>query len=129
MRVTKLIKEYVMEEVHAKYQKQIDKVIEESVSTQKEREFNEEIKAMRELWEQDYINLMEKYGIVGSFEGLEHVRVNYCGCGLHHKDIDENRKEVRKLKRQEQDAIQKILLNLELGGATLNELNEMIANA
>lgn len=27
------------------------------------------------------------------------------------------------------EAIQKILLNLELDGATLNELNEMIANA
>lgn len=129
MRVTKLIKEYVMEEVHAKYQKQIDKVIEEAVSTQKEREFNEEVDAMRELWEQNYIDLMKKYGIVGSFEGLEYVRVSRCGCGLHHKDIDENRKEVRKLKRQEQDAIQRILLNLELGGATLNELNEMIANA
>lgn len=129
MRVTKLIKEYVMEEVHAKYQKQIDKAIAEAISTQKEREFNEEVEAMRELWEQNFTDLMRKYDIVDCFEGREHVRTSSCSCNLHHKDIDKNEKEVRKLKRQEVEAIQKILLNLELGGATLNELNEMIANA
>lgn len=129
MRVTKLIKEYVTEEVHAKYQKQIDKVIAEAISTQKEQEFNEKAEALRKLWEQDFINLMKDYDIVGRFEELEYVRISRCGRSLCHKDIDKNEKEVRKLKRQEVEAIQKILLNLELGGATLKELNEMIANA
>lgn len=129
MRVTKVMREYIAEEVSKKFQKMIEETKANSISTKKEQEFNNRVNELRERWEKEFSDLMEEYDIVACWQGRDHVRVDNCGCNLRHEKGENLDQTIRKLKERERIAIQQIQLQLELNGASLLELNNLIDNA
>lgn len=129
MRVTKVMREYIAEEVNKKFQKMIEETKANSISTKKEQEFNNRVNELRERWEKEFSDLMEEYDIVACWQGRDHVRVDNCGCNLRHEKGENLDQTIRKLKERERIAIQQIQLQLELNGASLLELNNLIDNA
>lgn len=135
MKVTKIIREYVEREVHNKFapkRKRIDDALEES------RKIEDEMKASIKLAMEEFepvinnrrIEIARKYG----FELIPDynytvwkpaVSINYISYDLINDEKDRLLKEKANLHQQELDAIDSVLITLELG-ATRSELNAIL---
>lgn len=128
-RVTKTVKEYIVREVSKKYDTKIEDLRNNHPATIETKEFEKAIQEIAKTANTKAQEYLAKYHITNMY-GRELID-SFGSNAYHfrHEQENELRNKISELQDARAKAIENILLNLELGGATLNELNEMIANA
>lgn len=124
MRVTGVIKDYITREVTKKYQEKLD-----SIPNDYQEDYDMMISEIETLVDETNIKarqIAEKYGM------LEEKDYKIIGYNSYHLG-DSKRKNKRwvlerKLKKESDDKIAQIILDLELGETTKKELNDVLAN-
>lgn len=129
MKVTKLIREYVEEEVGKVYNAKVNPYSEQAeLDRQKIKEFGDELRNKQkemieqfisetELFESTWSSGMRPYQIRTSTPSFSHL---YTRAMFDEKEWNEENNQAKKAK------VREIIISLELG-ATKNELNAMIA--
>lgn len=126
MRVTKVIRDYVEREVSAKFDAQL-KDLGKDYSEQRQK-FSDEADELKTRWGEELNSLAATYGLslTTSHFGF---RCPVCVDTSVYRD-DEKDKEIQKTRRElearRRDAIEEILLNLELGETTKADLRSAI---
>lgn len=129
MRVTKTVKEYIVREVSKKYDTKIEDLRNNHPATIEKKEFEKAVQEIAKTANAKAQEYLAKYHITNMF-GKE--LIDSFGSNTYHfrhEQENELHNKISELQNARAKTIENILLNLELGGATLNELNEMIADA
>lgn len=129
MRVTKIVKEYIIKEVSKKYDTKIKDLRNNHPATIETKEFEKAIQEIAKTANAEAQEYLTKYHIINKYGKALIEGFGSSSYHFRHDQEDELRSKINELQDARAKAIENILLNLELGGATLNELNEMIANA
>ena len=124
MRVTGVIKDYITREVTKKCQEKLD-----SIPNDYQEDYDKMISEIKALVDETNIKarqIAEKYGM------LKEKNCNIIDYHTYHLG-DNTRSDKRyalerKLKKERDDKIAQIILDLELGETTKKELNDVLAN-
>lgn len=124
MRVTKVIKDYITREVNKKYQEKID-----SIPNDYQKDFDKMIDEIQLLVDETNIKarqIAEKYGM------LQEKNYNIIDYHTYRLGDDIRRDKMynlkQELRKEKEDKIAQIILDLELGETTKKELNEVLSN-
>ena len=124
MRVTGVIKDYITREVNKKYQEKLD-----SIPNDYQEDYDKMIDEIEALVDETNIKarqIAEKYGM------LEEKNYNIIDYHTYRLGDDTRRSKryalVNELKKERDDKIAQIILDLELGETTKKELNDVLAN-
>lgn len=124
MRVTKIIREYVEKAVNAKYSAVLSAVGQEYKKEQDE--LNEKLKAIAIAADLEAQKVLASYPGYKTRNGGDHVVISFYTASNTDKQ-NATGAEYSRLRKEKDDKIQDILVNLELG-ATKTELDEMLKN-
>lgn len=124
MRVTEVIKDYIIREVNKKYQEKLD-----SIPNDYQEDYDKMIDEIEVLVDETNVKarqIAEKYGML---EKKDYDIINYHTYYL----VDNTRKNkrcalVNNLKKERDNKIAQIVFDLELGETTKKELNDVLAN-
>ena len=124
MRVTGVIKDYITREVTKKYQEKLD-----AIPNDYQEDYDKMIGEIEALVDETNIKarqIAEKYGM------LEEKNYNIIDYHTYRLGDDTRRSKrydlEKKLKKECDDKITQIILDLELGETTKKELNDVLAN-
>lgn len=124
MRVTGVIKDYITREVTKKYQEKLD-----SIPNDYQEDYDKMIDEIKALVNETNVKarqIAEKYGM------LQRKDAEIIDCRLYYLGDDTRRgkryKLERELRKERDDKIAQIILDLELGETTKKELNDVLAN-
>lgn len=124
MRVTGVIKDYITREVNKKYQEKLD-----SIPNDYQEDYDKMISEIKALVDETNIKarqIAEKYGML---EEKNYNIIDYNTYRLGDSERSDKRYAlVNKLKKERDDKIAQIILDLELGETTKKELNDVLAN-
>ena len=124
MRVTGVIKDYITREVNKKYQEKLD-----SIPNDYQEDYNKMISEIEALVNETNIKarqIAEKYGML---EEKNYNIIDYHTYRLGDNTRSDKRYALeRELKKERDDKIAQIILDLELGETTKKELNDVLAN-
>lgn len=124
MRVTGVIKDYITREVNKKYQEKLD-----SIPNDYQEDYDKMISEIKALVDETNIKarqIAEKYGML---EEKNYKIIDYNTYRLRDSERSDKRYAlVNKLKKERDDKIAQIILDLELGETTKKELNDVLAN-
>ena len=125
MKITKLIKDYIVDEIHHKYYEACEKVEREYNITQ--QAYRDEIKRLEEETIEKAKEIAAKYDLKypeNMYSPI--VKVNSSAINAEKYKIMQDKKS--KLSKQKDEAIKEILIGLELGDTTKAELAEALNN-
>ena len=124
MRVTGVIKDYITREVNEKYQEKLD-----SIPNDYKEDYDKMISEIKTLVDETNVKarqIAEKYGML---EEKNYNIIDYHTYRLGDSERSDKRYAlVNKLKKERDDKIAQIILDLELGETTKKELNDVLAN-
>ena len=124
MRVTGVIKDYITREVNKKYQEKLD-----SIPNDYQEDYDKMIDEIETLVDETNVKarqIAEKYGML---KEKNYKIINYSTYRLGDSArIDKRYALVNELKKERDDKIAQIILDLELGETTKKELNDVLAN-
>ena len=124
MRVTGVIKDYITREVTKKYQEKLD-----SIPNDYQEDYDKMIDEIEALVDETNVKarqIAEKYGML---EEKNYNIIDYHTYRLGDSERSDKRYAlVNKLKKERDDKIAQIILDLELGETTKKELNDVLAN-
>ena len=124
MRVTGVIKDYITREVTKKYREKLD-----SIPNDYQEDYNKMISEIEALVNETNIKarqIAEKYGML---EEKNYNIIDYHTYRLGDNTRSDKRYALeRELKKERDDKIAQIILDLELGETTKKELNDVLAN-
>lgn len=124
MRVTKIIKEYIEREVNAKYQEKLD-----SIPNDYKEDYDKMIKELENLVYDCNDKAREIANKYGMLRERDYDIIDYHTYHLGDPTREEKRNElIRNLRRERDNKIAQIVLDLELGETTKKELNDVLAN-
>ena len=124
MRVTGVIKDYITREVNKKYQEKLD-----SIPNDYQEDYDKMISEIKALVDETNIKarqIAEKYGMLKE-KNYEIIDYNTYRLGDSERS-DKRYALVNELKKERDDKITQIILDLELGETTKKELNDVLAN-
>ena len=123
MRVTGVIKDYITREVNKKYQEKLD-----SIPNDYQEDYDKMIDEIKALVDETNIKarqIAEKYGML---KEKNYKIIDYSTYRLGDDTRSDKRYAlVRELKKERDDKIAQIILDLELGETTKKELNDVLA--
>lgn len=125
MRITKLIKDYIIDEINQKYYEACEKVDREHNITQ--QAYRDEIKRLEEETIEKAKEIAAKYDLKypeNMYSPI--VKVSNSAINAEKYKIMQDKKS--KLSKQKDEAIKEILIGLELGDTTKAELAEALNN-
>lgn len=125
MKVTKLIKEYIVEQIEDKYKIALDQVSKEYNDTYKE--YSNEIKTLEAETTAKAKEIAAKYNLKypeNSFHRTVTISTNASNEEKHKQQMELE----GQLYKKKQSAIKDILVGLELGDTTKEELKSIIEN-
>ena len=124
MRVTGVIKDYITREVNKKYQEKLD-----SIPNDYQEDYDKMIDEIEALVDETNVKarqIAEKYGM------LEEKNYNIIDYHTYRLGDDTRRSKryalEKELKKERDDKIAQIILDLELGETTKKELNDVLSN-
>ena len=124
MRVTGVIKDYITREVNKKYQEKLD-----SIPNDYQEDYDKMIDEIQALVDETNVKarqIAEKYGML---KEKNYDIIDYHTYRLGDSERSDKRYAlVNKLKKERDDKIAQIILDLELGETTKKELNDILAN-
>ena len=124
MRVTGVIKDYITREVNKKYQEKLD-----SIPNDYQEDYDRMISEIKALVDETNIKarqIAEKYGML---KEKNYEIIDYSTYHLGDNTRSDKRYALeRELKKERDDKIAQIILDLELGETTKKELNNVLAN-
>ena len=124
MRVTRVIKDYITREVNKKYQEKLD-----SIPNDYQEDYDKMIDEIEALVDETNVKarqIAEKYGML---KEKNYDIIDYHTYRLGDSERSDKRYAlVNKLKKERDDKIAQIILDLELGETTKKELNDVLAN-
>lgn len=124
MRVTGVIKDYITREVNKKYQEKLD-----SIPNDYQEDYDKMISEIKALVDETNIKarqIAEKYGML---KEKNYKIIDYSTYRLGDSARRDKRYAlVNELKKERDDKIAQIILDLELGETTKKELNDVLAN-
>ena len=124
MRVTGVIKNYITREVTKKYQKKLD-----SIPNDYQEDYDKMISEIEALVDETNVKarqIAEKYGML---EEKNYNIIDYHTYRLGDNTRSDKRYALeRELRKERDDKIAQIILDLELGETTKKELNDILAN-
>ena len=124
MRVTGVIKDYITREVNKKYQEKLD-----SIPNDYQEDYDKMIDEIEALVDETNVKarqIAEKYGML---KEKNYNIIDYHTYRLGDSERSDKRYAlVNKLKKERDDKIAQIILDLELGETTKKELNDVLAN-
>ena len=124
MRVTGVIKDYITREVNKKYQEKLD-----SIPNDYQEDYDKMISEIKALVDETNIKarqIAEKYGVL---KEKNYKIIDYRTYRLGDSERSDKRYAlVNELKKERDDKIAQIILDLELGETTKKELNDILAN-
>ena len=124
MRVTGVIKDYITREVNKKYQEKLD-----SIPNDYQEDYDKMIDEIEALVDETNVKarqIAEKYGML---KEKNYDIIDYHTYRLGDSERSDKRYAlVNKLKKERDDKIAQIILDLELGETTKKELNDVLAN-
>ena len=124
MRVTGVIKDYITREVNKKYQEKLD-----SIPNDYQEDYDKMISEIKALVDETNIKarqIAEKYGML---KEKNYKIIDYNSYRLGDSERSDKRYAlVNELKKERDDKIAQIILDLELGETTKKELNDILAN-
>ena len=124
MRVTGVIKDYITREVNKKYQEKLD-----SIPNDYQEDYDKMISEIKALVDETNIKarqIAEKYGML---KEKNYKIIDYRTYRLGDSERSDKRYAlVSELKKERDDKIAQIILDLELGETTKKELNDVLAN-
>lgn len=123
MRVTGVIKDYITREVTKKYQEKLD-----SIPNDYQEDYDKMIDEIQTLVDETNVKarqIAEKYGMLKGKYNIIDYRPSYLG-----DDTRSNKRYAleRELRKERDDKIAQIILDLELSEITKKELNDVLAN-
>ena len=124
MRVTGVIKDYITREVNKKYREKLD-----SIPNDYQEDYDKMISEIEALVDETNIKarqIAEKYGML---KEKNYKIIDYNTYRLGDSERSDKRYAlVNELKKERDDKIAQIILDLELGETTKKELNDVLAN-
>ena len=124
MRVTGVIKDYITREVNKKYREKLD-----SIPNDYQEDYDKMISEIEALVDETNIKarqIAEKYGML---KEKNYNIIDYSTYRLGDNTRSDKRYAlVSELKKERNDKIAQIILDLELGETTKKELNDILAN-
>lgn len=124
MRVTGVIKDYITREVNKKYQEKLD-----SIPNDYQEDYDKMIDEIQTLVDETNIKarqIAEKYGML---KEKNYDIIDYHTYRLGDSERSDKRYAlVNELRKERDDKIAQIILDLELGETTKKELNDVLAN-
>ena len=124
MRVTGVIKDYITREVNKKYQEKLD-----SIPNDYQEDYDKMIDEIQALVDETNVKarqIAEKYGML---KEKNYDIIDYHTYRLGDSERSDKRYAlVSELKKERDDKIAQIILDLELGETTKKELNDVLAN-
>ena len=124
MRVTGVIKDYITREVNKKYQEKLD-----SIPNDYQEDYDKMIDEIEALVDETNVKarqIAEKYGMLKE-KNYDIIDYHTYRLGDNER-IDKRYALVNELKKERNDKIAQIILDLELGETTKKELNDVLAN-
>ena len=124
MRVTKVVKDYIEREINKKYQEKLN-----SIPNDYQEDYNkmiEEIRQYAEKCNEKAKDIARKYDMLGKEDyNIIEYRTYYLG----NNERQQKRRDIeRELKKEKDDKIAQIILDLELGEVNKKELNDVLNN-
>lgn len=124
MRVTGVIKDYITREVNKKYQEKLD-----SIPNDYQEDYDKMIDEIEALVDETNVKarqIAEKYGML---KEKNYNIIDYHTYRLGDSERSDKRYAlVNELRKERDDKIAQIILDLELGETTKKELNDVLAN-
>ena len=124
MRVTGVIKDYITREVNKKYQEKLD-----SIPNDYQEDYDKMISEIETLVDETNVKarqIAEKYGML---KEKNYKIIDYHTYRLGDSERSDKRYAlVNELRKERDDKIAQIILDLELGETTKKELNDVLAN-
>ena len=124
MRVTGVIKDYITREVNKKYQEKLD-----SIPNDYQEDYDKMIDEIQTLVDETNVKarqIAEKYGML---KEKNYDIIDYHTYRLGDSERSDKRYAlVNELRKERDDKIAQIILDLELGETTKKELNDVLAN-
>ena len=124
MRVTRVIKDYITREVNKKYREKLD-----SIPNDYQEDYDKMIDEIEALVDETNVKarqIAEKYGML---KEKNYDIIDYHTYRLGDSERSDKRYAlVNKLKKERNDKIAQIILDLELGETTKKELNDVLSN-
>ena len=124
MRVTGVIKDYITREVNKKYREKLD-----SIPNDYQEDYDKMISEIEALVDETNVKarqIAEKYGML---KEKNYDIIDYHTYRLGDSERSDKRYAlVNELKKERDDKIAQIILDLELGETTKKELNDVLAN-
>ena len=124
MRVTGVIKDYITREINKKYQEKLD-----SIPNDYQEDYDKMIDEIQALVDETNVKarqIAEKYGML---KEKNYDIIDYHTYRLGDSERSDKRYAlVSELKKERDDKIAQIILDLELGETTKKELNDVLAN-
>ena len=124
MRVTGVIKDYITREVNKKYQEKLD-----SIPNDYQEDYDKMIDDIEALVDETNVKarqIAEKYGML---KEKNYNIIDYHTYRLGDSERSDKRYAlVNELRKERDDKIAQIILDLELGETTKKELNDVLAN-
>lgn len=124
MRVTKVVKDYIEREINKKYQEKFN-----SIPNDYQEDYNkmiEEIRQYAEKCNEKAKDIARKYDML---EKEDYNIIEYRTYYLGNIERQQKRRDIeRELKKEKDDKIAQIILDLELGEVNKKELNDVLNN-
>lgn len=124
MRVTKVVKDYIEREINKKYQEKLN-----SIPNDYQEDYNkmiEEIRQYAEKCNEKAKDIARKYDML---EEKDYDIIEYRTYRLGNIERQQKRRDIeRELKKEKDDKIAQIILDLELGEVNKKELNDVLNN-
>ena len=124
MRVTKVVKDYIEREINKKYQEKLD-----SIPNDYQEDYNkmiEEIGQYAKKCNEKAKDIARKYDML---EKEDYNIIEYRTYYLGNSERQQKRRDIeRELKKEKDDKIAQIILDLELGEVNKKELNDVLNN-
>ena len=124
MRVTGVIKDYITREVNKKYREKLD-----SIPNDYQEDYDKMIDEIETLVDETNVKarqIAEKYGML---KEKNYKIIDYSTYRLGDNTRSDKRYALeRELRKERDDKIAQIILDLELGETTKKELNDVLAN-
>lgn len=124
MRVTKVVKDYIEREINKKYQEKLN-----SIPNDYQEDYNkmiEEIRQYAEKCNEKAKDIARKYDML---EEEDYDIIEYRTYRLGNSERQQKRRDIeRELKKEKDDKIAQIIIDLELGEVNKKELNDVLNN-
>lgn len=124
MRVTKVVKDYIEREINKKYLEKLN-----SIPNDYQEDYNkmiEEIRQYAEKCNEKAKDIARKYDML---EKEDYDIIEYRTYHLGNSERQQKRRDIeRELKKEKDDKIAQIIIDLELGEVNKKELNDVLNN-